>query len=116
MQKGYFSLDIDKAIDYLKEKTYINDAMFTEAYLRSECSKKGKPMIAVTQKLREKWVPKEIIQEVSRKMEQEIQEWIYEKIKKDIEVCKKRGEEGFDIIQRLMKKGYRLDDIKRVIK
>jgi ATP-dependent Zn protease len=72
-------------------------------------------MIAVTQKLREKWVDKNLVQDLARKMEREIQDWIAEKIKKDIEVCKKRGEEGFDIIQRLMKKWYRLDDIKRVI-
>jgi SOS response regulatory protein OraA/RecX len=39
---------------FLKEKKFVDDALFTEAYLRSECARKGKPMIAVTQKLREK--------------------------------------------------------------
>jgi len=116
MTKGYVSLDIDKAMAFLKEKNYINDELFTEAYFRSECARKGKPTIAVTQKLREKGVAKDTIQAISRNMEKEIQEWIYEKIKKDIEVCKKRWEDGFDIIQRLMKKWYRLDDIKKVIK
>ena len=115
MTKWYVSLDIEKAMAFLKEKKFVDDALFTEAYLRSECARKGKPMIAVTQKLREKWVDKNLVQDLARKMEKEIQEWIAGKIKKDIEVCKKRGEEGFDIIQRLMKKWYRLDDIKRVI-
>lgn len=116
MTKWYVSLDIDKAMAFLKEKKFVDDRLFTEAYLRSECARKGKPTIAVTQKLREKGVSKDTIQAISRSMEQEIQEWIYKKIKKDIEVCKKRWEEGFDIIQRLMKKWYRLDDIKKVIK
>lgn len=90
MQKGYVSLEIEKAMAYLKEKKYINDELFTEAYFRSECARKGKPTISVTQKLREKGVTKDTIQAISRSMEKEIQEGIYEKIKKDIEVYKKR--------------------------
>ena len=54
MTKGYVSLDIDKAMAFLKEKKFVDDTLFTEAYLRSECVRKGKPLIAVTQKLREK--------------------------------------------------------------
>lgn len=54
MTKGYVSLDIDKTMTFLKEKDYINDEKFTEAYLRSECARKGKPMITVLKKLREK--------------------------------------------------------------
>ena len=115
MTKWYVSLDIDKAMIFLKEKDFINDKKFTEAYLRSECGRKGKPLITITQKLREKWVDKDIIREIAKSMEHEMNEWIAEKIKKDIAICKKRWEDGFDIIQRLMKKGYRLDDIKKVI-
>ena len=115
MTKWYVSLDIEKAMAFLKEKRFVDDTLFTEAYLRSECVRKGKPLIAVTQKLREKWVNKDMIREIAKSMEHEMNEWIAEKIKKDIAVCKKRGEEGFDIIQRLMKKWYRLDDIKKVI-
>lgn len=59
---------------FLKEKKFVDDRLFTEAYLRSECARKGKPTIAVTQKLREKGVSKDTIQAISRSMEQEIQE------------------------------------------
>jgi hypothetical protein len=41
---------------------------------------------------------------------------VRERIKKEIASYKKRGEEGFEIIQKLMRKGYRLGDIKDVIK
>ncbi len=42
-------------------------------------------------------------------------EGIHEKIKKEIKAYKKKNIDGFDIIQKLMRKGYKLDDIKRVI-
>jgi len=38
------------------------------------------------------------------------------KIRKDIATYKRRDVNGFDIIQKLMRKGYKLDDIKSVIK
>jgi SOS response regulatory protein OraA/RecX len=38
----------------LKAKNYINDRMFVESYTRSEIISKGKPVIRVLQKLREK--------------------------------------------------------------
>jgi SOS response regulatory protein OraA/RecX len=44
-----------------------------------------------------------------------MQEGIEGRIKREIEQYKKRWVEWFDIIQKLMRKGYKLDDIKRVI-
>jgi SOS response regulatory protein OraA/RecX len=89
--------------------------MFAESYIRSEIVNKGKPSIVIVQKLYQKWVPQEIVRAVLKKYETEMGEWIHDKIKKDIAAYKKRDIDGFDIIQKLMKKGYKLDDIKKVI-
>jgi hypothetical protein len=43
-------------------------------------------------------------------------EWILQKIIKDIDQYKKRGLEWLDIIQKLMRKWYRADQIKDAIK
>ena len=104
MQKGYFSADIDKAMEFLKSKEYINDTKFAESYLRSECINKGKPLIRVISKLYEKGIDKHIISAVTRESEIETEEGIHQRIKKEIAAYKKRGEEGFDIIQKLMRK------------
>jgi hypothetical protein len=48
-------------------------------------------------------------------MKEDISEGIASGIQKDIASYKKKGVEGFDIIQKLMRKGYRLQDIKDVL-
>lgn len=115
MQKGYFSDDIEKTMDFLKEKKFINDQMFVESYVRSELINKWKPAILIIQKLEQKWADKHLIMQIIKQNEEDINIWTKERIKKDIASYKKRGEEGFDIIQKLMRKGYKLDDIKDVI-
>ncbi|MEI7558566.1 MAG: MerR family transcriptional regulator [bacterium] len=50
-----------------------------------------------------------------KKYEQEMGEGTLQKIKKEIQAYKRRDVDGFDIIQKLMRKGYTLDDIKKVI-
>ncbi len=113
--KWYNTKDIDRAIDELKKKNYVNDEMFAESYIRSEVVNKGKPAIRIIQKLQQKWVPQEIIKDLLKKYENEMGEGIYDKIKKDIAAYKKKEVDGFDIIQKLMRKWYKLADIKRVI-
>lgn len=116
MQKWYFSDDINKAMDFLKEKNFVNDRMFVESYVRSELINKGKPSIAIIQKLQEKGADKHLIIQVIKEYEEDINSGVKERIKKEIASYKKRGEEWFDIIQKLMRKWYRLWDIKDVIK
>ncbi len=116
MQKWYFSDDINKAMEFLKEKNFVNDRMFVESYVRSELINKGKPSIAIIQKLQEKGADKHLIMQVIKEYEEDINTWVKERIKKEIAIYKKRGEEWFDIIQKLMRKWYRLWDIKDVIK
>lgn len=113
--KGHNTKDIDWTIEELKKKNYINDVMFTESYIRSEVINKGKPAIRVIQKLYQKWVPQEIVRDVLKKYDDEMGEGIHDKIKKEIQAYKRKDVDGFDIIQKLMRKGYKLVDIKKVI-
>lgn len=113
--KGFSTSDVDKVMEEFKSKRYINDQQFTESYLRSEVVNKGKPVIRIIQKLRQKWVPEHIIKEATSIYEKDMEEGIEQKIKKEISAYKKRWVDGFDIIQKLMRKWYKLNDIKRVI-
>lgn len=113
--KGYNTSDVDRAIEELKKKNYVNDVLFAESYIRSEVVNKGKPAIRIIQKLHQKWVPQEIVRDVLKKYDTEMGEWTLQKIKREIAAYKKRDVDGFDIIQKLMRKGYKLDDIKKVI-
>jgi SOS response regulatory protein OraA/RecX len=89
--------------------------MFVESYTRSEIISKGKPVIRVLQKLREKWVEQELVQEVLNKQQNEMSEGIHSKIKKEIAAYKKKDVDWFEIIQKLMRKWYKYQDIKEVI-
>lgn len=115
MQKWYFSDDIEKAVAFLKEKNFLNDRMFVESYVRSELMNKGKPPIAIINKLQEKWADKHLIMQVIKENQEDINIGVKEKIKKEIANYKKRGIDGFDIIQKIMRKWYKLWDIKDVI-
>lgn len=113
--KWYNTSDIDRTITELKKKNYVNDEMFTESYIRSEVVNKGKPSIRIVSKLYQKGVPQEIVRAVLKKYENEIVDGVHEKIKKEIAAYKKKDVDWFDIIQKLMRKWYKLDDIKKVI-
>ena len=113
--KWYNTKDIDRTITELKKKNYVNDEMFTESYIRSEVVNKGKPAIRIIQKLQQKWVPQEIVKDILKKYENEMGDGIHDKIKKEIAAYKRKEVNGFDIIQKLMRKWYKLVDIKKVI-
>lgn len=113
--KWYPTSEVDQAIAELKKKNYVNDAMFAESYIRSEVVNKWKPSIRIVQKLQQKGVPPDIIKETLQKHEEDMHEGIHEKIKREIQAYKKKNVDGFDIIQKLMRKWYKLQDIKNVI-
>jgi SOS response regulatory protein OraA/RecX len=102
-------------MDYLKKKRFADDRIFVESYVRSELVNKWKPVIAVRTKLIQKWADKKLIDEVISEYQNDINWWIKEKIQKEIENYKKKWVEWFDIIQKLMRKWYQLDEIKKVI-
>ena len=51
-----------------------------------------------------------------KELSEDITEGIQQRIAKEIQLYKKKWVDGFEIIQKLMRKGYRLADIKSVIK
>lgn len=114
-QKWFNSDQVRYTMDYLKKKRFADDHVFAESYVRSELVNKGKPVIAVRTKLIQKWVDKKIIDELISDYQQDIAWWIKEKILKEIENYKRKWVEWFDIIQKLMRKWYQLDEIKKVI-
>ena len=115
-QHGYDSQMVMKTLEKLKVENFLNDKMFAESYLNSEVMRKGKPLFLVQQKLTMKGIDPKIIADLSNQFAEDIQEGIENRIQKEINQYKKKGVDGFEIIQKLMRKGYRLEDIKKVVK
>ncbi len=114
-QKGYTTEQVERTFAVLKKQWYLNDEKFTEAYFNSQVGNKGKPLFIIKQKLKQKWISEKMMDTYIEKNEKELQAWVAERIKKEIKQYKQKGVEWFDIIQKLMKKWYRLADIKSVI-
>ena len=115
-QQGYDSETVSRTLEKLKQDNFVNDELFAESYINSEVIRKGRPLIVITQKLEMKGIDKAIITKVIHEAWEDIEDWILQGIDKEIKQYKKKWVDGFDIIQKLMRKWYRLWDIKRVIK
>lgn len=115
LQKGFMSNEVNETIRKLKELWYINDEKFIQSYINSEISNKGKPILIIKQKLIQKWADWHLIEKLLNNNMEDMLEWTYKKIQKEIQSYKKKWIDWFDIIQKLMRKWYKLDDIKEVI-
>jgi regulatory protein len=115
-QQGYDSETVWRTLEKLKKDNFVNDELFAESYINSEVIRKGRPLIVITQKLEMRGIEKDIISSVVHNAWEEIENWILQWIEKEINQYKKKGVDWFDIIQKLMRKWYRLWDIKKVIK
>lgn len=91
--KGYPTSDVDRTINELKKKNYVNDEMFAESYIRSEVVNKGKPAIRIIQKLQQKGIPPDIIKQMLQKYETGMSEGVHAKIKREIAAYKKKNVE-----------------------
>ena len=114
-RKGYDSEQITSTMTSLKKNNFINDEKYAESYLYSEVVKKGKPIFLIKQKLQQRGVNKRLIDQLIDEMKDDIHEGIAKSIRKELDTYKKKGVDGFDSIQKLMRKGYRLQDIKAVL-
>ncbi len=114
-EKGYNLVEVEKTIEYLESKDFVNDALFAESYINSEVIKKWKPFWVIKQKLWQKWIEKEILDNVFSENEEDINRWMIEGIKIHIKKYKQKGDEWFDIIQKVLKKWYKLDHVKQAI-
>ena len=114
-KKKYTESEIEKALRYLKKKWYLNDKQFAKDYVDFHCVRRGKPIIWAKQKLYEKWVEKEIINEVIEKKIDEINKWIGKKIKKEIQQYKEKWLDGLQILEKLTRKWYTYNQIIKVV-
>jgi len=115
-QQGYDSETVNRTLEKLKSDNFVNDELFAESYINSEVIRKWRPLIVITQKLEMRGIDKAIISKVVHDAWDDIEDWILQGIDKEIKQYKKKWVDWFDIIQKLMRKWYRLWDIKRVIK
>lgn len=115
-QQGYDSEMVLRTLEKLKSENFVNDLLFAESYLNSEVMKKWKPLFLIKKKLELKGIDKQLLNKLSDKYAEDIQEGVLQGIQREIRNYKKRGTDGFEIIQKLMRKGYKLSDIKKVIK
>lgn len=115
-QQGYDSETVMRTLEKLKKDNFVNDELFAESYINSEVIRKWRPLIVISQKLEVRGIEKDIISKVIHEAWEEIESWILQWIGREINQYKKKGVDWFDIIQKLMRKWYRLWDIKKVIK
>ena len=115
LKKWYPQADIDQTITFLKSKNYVSDRVFAKLYIESELIKKGKAKILVQQKLSEKGIDRHLIQDLLTQYEDEIQEGLHRHLAQEIAHYKQQWLEGIEIVQKLMRKGYRYRDIKHYV-
>lgn len=114
--KKYNETDIEYTIDFLKKKGFLDDKKFATLYIQSELVKKGKVAYLVKQKLLQKGVDKVTIEGCFASAEDDIHEWVQERIRKEIEKLKKKWLEWYDIIIKIAQKWYKISDIKAALK
>ncbi|GHW02959.1 hypothetical protein AGMMS50249_7450 [candidate division SR1 bacterium] len=111
-KKGYDTDKIISTMETLKRNSFIDDAKYAESYFNSEVIRKGKPIFIVRQKLIQRGIDKKLIEDLISENQDEMNSGIDATIRKELQQYKKKGIDGFDGIQKLIRKGYRLQDIK----
>lgn len=102
-------------IDLVK-RGYLDDRNFATMYIESELVHKGKPRINISSKLLMKGVDKDLVRELMSKYDDQASESITVRIRKEIDKLKERNIEGVALIQKLMMRGYTLQEIKKCVK
>ena len=115
-KKWYNSEDIQHCMGVLKKNDFINDEKFAESFLYSEVEKKWRPLFIIKQKLIQRWIDKWLLAKKISEQQEELTEWMRKAIRKELDAYKKKWVDGFDSIQKLMRRWYQLADIKAVIK
>jgi len=115
-KKWYEDEEIEKTLNFLEEKWYLDDRNYAYLYFHSEVAKKGKPLFVVQQKLRQKWIHPSILEDIIQKYEHDFLLWIQKRLEKEIVHMQQKWIEKQKIIQRLQRRGYKYKDIEAVIK
>ena len=107
---------IEEAVSYVKKFHYIDDMRYTVNYL--ECHKDSKSMRQLEQELYKKGISRETFQEAAERSEfpeatEQIRYWLEKKHYTGQGAEKKETEK---ICRFLLRKGYRMSDIQKVIR
>lgn len=114
-KKWYNEKDISKTLDYLKEKKYVNDLNYIKDYTDYHLARRWRPISYVKSRLIQKWLKSKDISEVISENIDEINNAIWDQLKKEIEKYKERQINPIDIIQKLNRKWYTLNQIRKVL-
>lgn len=114
--KRYTEDEIDRTLAFLKKKGFLDDEKFARLYIQSEIVKKWKVPYLIKQKLLHKWIEKSTLDAIFKEYEDEMHEWIQERIRKEVDRLKKKGLDWYDIVIKIAQKGYRIQDIKNALK
>ena len=115
-KKWYNSEDIQRCMNVRKKNDFINDEKFTESFLYSEVEKKWRPLFIIKQKLIQRWIDKLLLSKKISENQEELTQWMRKAIRKELDAYKKKWVDGFDSIQKLIRRLYQLADIKEFIK
>lgn len=116
IKKWYTEEEVHYTMIDLVKRGYVDDRNFATMYIESELVHKGKPRINISSKLLMKWVDKDLVRELMSKYDDQASESITVRIRKEIDKLKERKVEGVALIQKLMARGYTLQEIKKCIK
>lgn len=114
--KKYTEQEIHYALEFLKKKGFIDDRQFTKLYIQSELVKKWKIPAVVRAKLIHKWVSKVLINELLDAQQEEIEQGVLERIRKEVEKLKKKWLDWYDIVVKIAQKWYKIWEIKKALK
>lgn len=116
LSKKWFSIEaIDKAIPQLEKSWYLDDTAYARAYLNSEVSRKGKPLLLIKQKLLMKWIEKQLLQHLIEEMEEDMHEGQANKIAKEIVRLREKWKTDPEIVQVLTRKWFSYELVKQKI-
>ncbi len=116
IKKWYTEEEAHYTMIDLVKRGYVDDRNFATMYIESELIHKGKPRATIMSKLLLKGIDKDLLKELMTKFENEASESINVRIRKEIDKLKERKVEGVALIQKLMMRGYTLQEIKKCIK
>lgn len=117
LRKKWFSEeDIDEAVPQLEKGWYLDDTAYARAYLHSEVTRKGKPLLLIKQKLLMKGIEKHLLAELIESMEEEMHDGQSTKIAKEIVRLREKGKSDPEIVQTLTRKWFRYDEVLPLLK
>lgn len=114
-EKGYTDVEVESAMELLIRDGYVDDEQFARMYLESEVIKKGKPLWTIRGKLLQKGIDNRLLEWLIAEYEDDIADGTLTGILKEIDKLKARGLDGFDIAQKLIRKGYKIQQIKKAL-